>query len=260
MDRVRIAEIIGKLTELEAEVASMLKTDAEKIAGAASRVSLSWSGSTLGHHAEMYYERFQRPPRGYEFNAEWGTQMGWPHGWFTPTVEEIESEITRISSVDLVSWKEQYKARLSKLRDLRDALVVEIPNKATYADPRFARIVSDIEAANFDDSHAKEYLRQQINAHRASVSRDMRAITAGGVSLPTHLCYEAQVVGLKHAQESLSELIKSARLLLRYIEVHEESNAAKSNAEAHTMLRQLANDALILRKADGDPPASFVGA
>ena len=177
--------------------------------------------------------------------------MEWPSGWFIPTVEEVEGEITRISGVGLAAWKERYQEIMSKLRDLRDTLVVEIPSKTTYADPRFGRIVSDIEAVSFDDSHAKEYLRQQINAHRASISRDLRAMSAGGVRLPTHLCYEALVEGLKRTQKSLSELIKNTRLLLRYIEVHEESNAAKSNAEAHTMLQQLANDALILRKADG---------
>ncbi len=131
----------------------------------------------------MYYERFQKPARGHEFDAEWETQMGWPDGWFTPAVEEIEAEIRRLSSVDLAGWKVQYEGMMSKLRDLRDALLVEIPNKTTYADPRFARMVSDIEAARFNDSHAKEYLRQQINAHRASVSRDLRALTAGGVTL-----------------------------------------------------------------------------
>jgi hypothetical protein len=251
MDRARVAQIIDELTALESDVLSMLVADAEKIRSATSRVGLSWSGSTLGHHAELYYERFQKPPRGHEFNAEWGTQMGWPRGWFTPTVEEIEAEIRRLSSVDLAGWKVQYEEMMSKLRDLRGALVVEIPNKTTYADPRFARMVSDIEAARFDDSHAKEYLRQQINAHKASVSRDLRALTAGGVTLPTHLCYDALVEGLKYAQKTLSELTTNARLLLRYIEVHEESNAAKSSAEAHTMLQDLTNDPLILRKADG---------
>ena len=251
MDQVGFSQVFGELTALEAEVDSMLRSDAEKIAAAASQVSLSWSGSTLGHHAEMYYERFQRPPRGHEFNVEWGTQIGWPQGWFTPTVDEIVSQIARISRVDLVRWKERCEALMSRLQDLRDALVIEIPNKATYMDPRFARIVSDIEAANFDDSHAKEYLRQQINAHRASVSRDLRAMTAGGFNLPPHLCYEAQVEGLKHAQKTLSELIKNTRLLLRYIEVHEESHAARSSAEARTMLEMLTNDSLILRKTDG---------
>jgi hypothetical protein len=251
MDRARIEEILGDLTALETEANSALEADAQAIRTAASQVGLSWSGSALGHHAEMYFERFQRPPRGYQFNAEWGTQMGWPHGWFTPTVGEIEAEISRISGVNLAAWKERYEVMMSKLRELPDSLLVEIPNKAAFADPRLARIVSDIEAAKFDDSHAKEYLRQQLNAHRASVSRDLRAITAGGVALPTHLCYEALVEGLKHAQKTLAALIKNVRLLVRYIEIQGESIAAKSSAEARAMLEMLTNDPLILRKGDG---------
>jgi hypothetical protein len=251
MDRARIEEILSDLTGLETEANSTLDADAQAIGTAASQVGLSWSGSALGHHAEMYYERFQRPPRGCQFNAEWGTQMGWPHGWTTPTVEEIEAEISRISGVDLAAWKERYEAMMPKLRELSDSLLVEIPNRAAFADPRFARIVSEIEAAKFDDSHAKEYLRQQLNAHRASVSRDLRAITAGGVTLPTHMCYEALVEGLKHAQKTLAALIKNIRLLVRYIETQGESNAAKSGAEARAMLERLTNDPLLLRKVDG---------
>ncbi|WP_158819700.1 hypothetical protein [Granulicella sp. S156] len=251
MDRAQIAKIIGELIALEGDITSTLAADAVKIHSASMNVGRSWSGSTLGHHAEMYYEHFQRPPHGREFNAEWGTQMGWPHGWFIPTVEETEAEIRRISGVDLAAWKEKYQVMVPKPRDLRDALVVEIPTKNTNSDPRFTTIASNIEAATFDDSHSKEYLRQQINAHRASVSRDMRAITAGGVAIPTHLYYDALVKGLQHTQKNLSELTKNTRLLLRFIDANEKSNTAIMNAEAQTMMQDLANDPLILRKADG---------
>lgn len=130
MDRARVEQIIDELTAQESQGFSTLVADGEKIRSATSLVGLSWSGSTLGHHAEMYYDRFQRPPR--KFNAEWGTVKGWPAGWLTPTVDEIEAEIRRLSSVDLAGWKVQYQATMSNLRDLRDALVVEIPNKTTH--------------------------------------------------------------------------------------------------------------------------------
>jgi hypothetical protein len=214
MDRARVEEITDELTALESGSFSKLLSDAEKIHSATSDVGGSWSGSALGHHAEMYYEGFRRPPHGYQFNAEWGTQMGWPDGWFIPTVEETEAEITRLSGVDLAAWKARYKAMMSKLSNLLATLVVEIPKKTTYADPRYARIVSDIEAAKFDDSRAKDYVHQQIMAQRASVSRDLRAITAGGVNIPTHLSYEALVEGLKYAQQTLAGLTKNIRLML----------------------------------------------
>jgi hypothetical protein len=251
MDSARVGEILSDLTALEAETVSSLEADAQAVGAAAAQVGLSWSGSALGHHAEMYFERFQRPPREYRFNAEWGTQMGWPRGWFTPAVAEIEAEISRISGVDLAEWKKRYEAMMSKLRELPGSLLVEIPTKTANSDPRFARIVSDIEAAKFDDSHAKEYLRQQLNAHTPSVSRDLRAISAGGVTLPAHLCYEALVEGFKSSQKSLAALIKSVRLLARYIEVQGEPNATESSSEAHAMLETLTSDPLILRKADG---------
>ena len=251
MDRARVGEILSDLTALETEAISTLEPDAQAIGAAAHQVGLSWSGSALGHHAEMYFDHFQRPSRECRFNAEWGTQMGWPRGWFTPTVEEIEAEISRISGVDLAVWKQRYEAMMSKLRELPDSLLVEIPSKVANPDPRFVRIVSDIETARFDDSQAKEYLREQLNAHRPSVSRDLRAISAGGVTLPAHLCYEAQVEGFKHAQKSFAALIKNMRLLARYIEVQGEPNATGSSSEAQAMLETLTNDSLTLRKTDG---------
>jgi hypothetical protein len=251
MDRARLDEILIDLRTLETEAVSTLEPDAQAIGAAANQVGLSWSGSALGHHAEMYFERFQRPTREHRFNAEWGTQMGWPYGWFTPTVEEIEAEITRISGVELAAWKKRYEAMMSKLRDLPASLLVEIPSKTANPDPRFARIVSDIEGTKFDDSHAKEYLRQQLDAHRPSVSRDLRAISAGGVTLPAHLYYEALVANFKHSQESLAALIKNVRLLARYIEVQQKPDTTESSSEAQGMLQTLTNDPLILRKTDG---------
>ncbi|MBB6142853.1 hypothetical protein HNQ77_000791 [Silvibacterium bohemicum] len=251
MDRARVGEILSNLTALGTEAISTLKPDAQAINTAAHQVGLSWSGSALGHHAEMYFEHFQRPPRECRFNAEWGTQMGWPRGWFIPTVEEIEAEISRISGVDLAAWKERYEGMMLKLHELPGSLLVEIPTTAANLDPRFARIVSDIEASKFDDSHAKEYLRQQLNAHRPSISRDLRAISASGVTLPTHLCYEALVEGFEYTQKSLAALVKNIRLLARYIEVQGESNAIGSSSEAQTMLETLTNDPLMLRKSDG---------
>lgn len=154
MDRARVGEILSDLTALETRAIFMLEPDAQAIGTAAHQVGLSWIRSPLGHHAKMHFEYFQRPTRECRFNAEWGTQVGWPRGWLTPTVEEIEAEISRIGGVDLASWKERCEAMMSKLRDLPDSLLVEIPSKAANPDPRFARIVSDIEAAKFDHHRA----------------------------------------------------------------------------------------------------------
>ena len=39
---------------------------------AANQVGKSWSGSWLGYHSRVYYERFAEPPTGARFSQEWG--------------------------------------------------------------------------------------------------------------------------------------------------------------------------------------------
>ena len=44
----------------------------DKIEEAANQVGKSWSGSWLGYHSRVYYERFAEPPTGARFSQEWG--------------------------------------------------------------------------------------------------------------------------------------------------------------------------------------------
>jgi hypothetical protein len=249
MDQTRITELLDDFQADARKFASDIIPDAEKIGAAVRRIGSSWSGSTLGHHSEIYYRNFQRPPL--PFNAEWGTQMGMPEGWYMPTVEEVESAIVSLSGVDLTTWKDRYETARTRLSDAKAALVVELPSSTLCADEKLRVLVSRIEEVRFDDSHAKEYLLQQLNAHRSSVSRDLRAISAGGVILPTHLCYDALVGGARHTQESIQVIIKEVNLLLRYLELHKQSDAVEAPVEMHNMLSQLTNDPLTLRKLDG---------
>jgi hypothetical protein len=186
-------ELLGELKDLEVDIASTLAPQAGKIRAAVSQIDLSWSGSTLGHHAEIYYKNFQRPP--YPFNSEWGTQMGMPEGWFMPTVEQVQAEIERLSGVDLKRWDAEYDAAVSQLADTKSALMVEIPSPPPKADEKYRRLASEIESVRFDHSHQKDCLAQSINANRPSISRDMRAISAGGVRIPANLYYDARIDG-----------------------------------------------------------------
>jgi hypothetical protein len=249
MNRTRTDELIDELKDLEGKIASTLRSQADKIEVAVSQVDLSWSASTLGHHAEIYYMNFQRPP--HPFNAEWGTQLGMPDGWGTPTVEQVQAEIERLSGVDLKKWDAEYDDALSKLSDAKSALMIEIPSPPLSADEKYRGLASEIESISFDHSYQKDCLAQSMNANRPSISRDMRAISAGGVRIPANLYYSARIEGLRYTQKNVAALIKNVKLLLRYFELHQESEAAKKDVEVHSMFSQMTNNPLTLRKGDG---------
>ena len=204
MDRARTDQLIGDMNEAAAELAAVAP-EAEKIGEAVTRVGLSWSGSTLGHHAEIYYANFQRP--AHKFNAEWGTQMGMPSGWFMPTSAEVEAEISRLSRLDLKGWQARYEAAQSRLAYTKAALVVELPLASRSTDKKYTQLVSKIESARFDDSYSKECLRDQLNAHMGSISHDLRAASARGVSVPPHLYYDSLVMGCGMIKEPSKSLL-----------------------------------------------------
>jgi len=243
MDRTRIEKLVQDI-QATLKGLSPLMQQGEKIAAAVDVVSRSWSRSTLGHHAEIYYMDFQRPP--YPFNAEWGTQNGMPRGWFTATYEEVEQELARLSGVDLRRWKSDYQTALTQLAEDKDALLVELPPASHFDDEKYERLISKLESADFDGTFANEHARKQMNAYRASISRDVRAISAGGASLPAHLQYDSLVAGLRHATENASALVKNTTLLLRHIQVNHESAAAKSKVEVHRMFDDMMTDTLTL--------------
>ena len=66
----------------------------DKIEEAANQVGKSWSGSWLGYHSCVYYERFAEPPIGARFSQEWGlTSIGdtvWREYRFDDVIDKIK--------------------------------------------------------------------------------------------------------------------------------------------------------------------------
>lgn len=63
---------------------------------AAFDIGKAWSGSSLGHQANVYYAGYQPPPASSQFSREWGF-LGQFHGttgdWTAHTAEEVVGEI-----------------------------------------------------------------------------------------------------------------------------------------------------------------------
>ena len=59
-------------------------------------VGKSWSGSWLGYHAHIYYERFTPPLPGDHFDPEWGFAASWPiQGTTGPWTEYTDDDVLK---------------------------------------------------------------------------------------------------------------------------------------------------------------------
>src|ERR1035437_1309872 len=54
------------------ERSQQIEVPLQQLFNAARGIGVSWSGSSLGYHARVYYKEFQPPPPGTNFSVEWG--------------------------------------------------------------------------------------------------------------------------------------------------------------------------------------------
>ena len=64
---------------------------------AAEEIGRAWSGSWLGHHANVYYSDLQSPPPGAHFSPEWGLENAFGQGtsgdWLEFDVNQVKDAI-----------------------------------------------------------------------------------------------------------------------------------------------------------------------
>ena len=96
-------ELVSELRTLGAEMRTWkeqgdspeISEPAGRLQEAAREVAMAWSGSNLGYHSRVYYERFAVPPPGTHFSSEWGfhwvqgTTAGWREYQYDDVVQHI---------------------------------------------------------------------------------------------------------------------------------------------------------------------------
>ncbi|MDQ3761343.1 MAG: nucleotide-binding protein [Actinomycetota bacterium] len=71
-----------------------------RLEDAAKKVARSWSGSSLGYHAVVYYRDFAQPPEGSNFSSEWGLTSrisGTGGEWVEYRYSDVMTYIERIA-------------------------------------------------------------------------------------------------------------------------------------------------------------------
>jgi hypothetical protein len=92
---------------------------------AASQAAKAWSGSSLGYHANVYYDDLQPPPPGAHFSQEWGLRgmfQGSTGTWREYSYEAVYQHILTTAAADLSAAEDLAAAASSAFRTARSTV------------------------------------------------------------------------------------------------------------------------------------------
>lgn len=197
-----IVNSLDGFTELESP-------EIDKLIDVASRFGKSWSGSWLGYHSRVYYDRFQIPPSGAVFSQEWGFKdaynMGSRGAWHEYRFDDVISAIEQeAGDPTLDSYIKNSKAAAEAFEDAKSSCLSLVHSSLNLDDKFSNGIIEKIEAAKIlDEDDFIEYWKPSGRL----ISRDMAAIEKGLV-VPPHFLVLANAHAIKFPYQACEELRK----------------------------------------------------
>jgi len=201
------------------ELDTVTRSQLERLRATAKTVGKAWSGSRLGYQANVYYQNFEKPPRGAIFSQMWGfddcminpTNGDWVEfevefvlehikksaGALGPNSLDIPSEILKylqtvkddlIDTVSLVKLRFGKQSRLEEL--LKSAKAVECYTALDYWNSLYGKV--------------------------SAQTRDERALE-GGLRKPAHLWVECCVMSVFTAYEACDKLTDIKERISQFI-------------------------------------------
>ena len=191
----------------------------KKLEQAAKQIEKSWSGSYLGYHSRVYYEKFQVPPPGANFSSEWGLMGSFLDGttgnWKEFTYDYVHSKIFEMSGdPDL----KNVRKLAQKARELFEAKRREINSilnnlSESQKDSFIENLQSEIEGMKI--FLAKDFIKSSIPRIQI-MTRDM--VAAGqGFHTPPHLSVKGEVLGFRFAFQSCENLSKLVKQITNHL-------------------------------------------
>lgn len=189
------------------------QTPIELLQEEAERIGRGWSGSSLGYHANVYYEGLTEPPAGAHFDSEWGMQRSFAGrtsgSWVEYTPAEVRDEIfARAGNPDLKELEvvtEGLRWRFSEVK--AEALSMLSIEKAGGGDAFLETIGDQIEEVNLSTS---QDIREILVPRRQVMTRDTLA-AGGGFRVAPHQAVLADVAAIKQFSGRLAELSRLLR-------------------------------------------------
>lgn len=189
----------------------------------------SWSGSWLGHHANLYYDGFKRPPPPHRFNLELGTMYGLAGKWldvpFDALVAMLEKQVgARLD--DLFAAANRLRDEAKRLQD--EFLVAVAAVRGAEGFEAETKLVDEIDSTCWGSS-AEDFAKYQMPTNY--MTRDSKAM-AEGLRVPPHIMVDANVRAVQSRLGSVTEFCTKSRRTLRQIQAKRAMAAAKPTAQS----------------------------
>jgi hypothetical protein len=177
---ITIAETADQLADLES---GLDDEPLKRLEDAAEAVGKTWSKSSLGYQANVYYRGFKSPPLGAMFSREWGfegTFLGSKGDWCPYQADDVTTHIEQLAGEpDLSGPMAQSDAARPDIEELIErarSLAARIPPPH---DDYLKKNIEELQRVTMPDVRTLAQAQMHATSGRFVV-RDMRAAEGGG--------------------------------------------------------------------------------
>lgn len=186
---------------------------------AASKVAKAWSGSSIGYHANIYYEGLKPPPPGAMFDSEWGLKgaisTGTRGDWRIYDPDEVESVILRLAGeVELDSLRDDVRGVKDAFHDAKEAALSCFMTYAKVEKDSFMEKLRK-EVEDTLSPTAQQYF--DTMRPRQIVSRDSTAVYQGVQAAP-HIKATGQALEMKCPISAMNSIKKLCLRAISHID------------------------------------------
>ena len=210
--------LLVKTTELEddlkGEIAE-LKNHCDRLFKAASKVSESSSGSSLGYHSELYYGDFEKPPLESRFSPEWGGRRGLPDGWQARDHDDVKERIETLADSSFDKIERPTEGMVNRAKELQTDIEIELSalHDLTGYERELELLTKVVE--HKWGHRVGEYIKAYLPG--PSMTRDTNALSQGSC-VPAYLYYEAVADTCRSRCIAAEEFFKLSHRLLRQVQ------------------------------------------
>jgi len=183
--------------------ASAVSVPLNSLGNAADGLKESFSGSWLGYHARVYYEKFAPPPAGAHFSQEWGmknlelTSLGSRGHWREYRCDDVVSYIQKKAGNPDIEPARKAAREANAAFDVAKAEIESILSSeiADRPDSFLSKLKADLEKM---DAVSKMDIVEHWRPKGAVMTRDTTAM-GQGAKLPPHVDILAEIASINNA-------------------------------------------------------------
>jgi hypothetical protein len=200
-----------------------LKPKIKKFSDAAEAVGPSWSGSWLGHHANLYYNELRPPPPPHRFNMDWGTMRGLSGPWLEIPFEGMVEILEKEAKIDLDSLFDEANQLRDEAKQIHNEFLVAISViRGLEGYEAENKLIDEIEAMSWGLT-ADDFAKYQMP--KSHMTRDSRAVSEG-LRVPPHIMVGANLLAIHSRLGAIEEFCTKSRRVIRQIQAKQRLRVA----------------------------------